>query len=102
MDERLKDIVSLSEAMLKAAQNTEWETVAGLELERREKIALAFEPSAEGAIPKPELAHAAQTVLALDKELIALGERARDGVLENLRKLQRGKNATGAYGAQPG
>lgn len=91
----VEEIHALTGAMLEAARARDWVTVANLETTRAVLLREVFEG---GARPSPEqLASTARQVLDSDRELIALGEQARDGVSAELALLRQSRKAQSAY-----
>lgn len=96
----LEEIHSLTGEMLAAARARDWVTVANLETVRSALLREVFEGSVR---PAPELlATAARRLLDADRELIVLGEQARDGVSAELALLRQSRKAQSEYAASGG
>jgi hypothetical protein len=94
----LQKLISLSQAILEKAQQDSWDEIAILESERRELIELFFSEPIE---PKDSEAVGVgiQSILAIDRETMALGSLTMLNLSETLHKFQQGKKAVKAYGS---
>jgi hypothetical protein len=88
----------LTQAMLEAARAEDWDRLVELEAVRRGHIAKAFEGTVTGP-DAPAFADVAQRILALDRQVVALGEQQRLSLAEALSQLQTGRRARVAYAA---
>ena len=92
----LQQLILLSRIMLEKAQEEFWDDVFVLEAERRELIRLLFlEPV------QPEYAAAVatgiQSIMAIDRDIMALGELKRLDLAQILQTMDQGKKAVKAY-----
>lgn len=90
MDESLE----LTRRMLACGQEGAWDKVVELERHRRPRLEQAL--ARPGSVDEAT-ASSIRDILALDRQLIALGARYRDEVGEALSNAQRGTKATRAY-----
>ncbi len=93
---QMQAIVAMSASMLAEARRGEWQSVVRLEQERRAALDGFFTvpvPMAEAGF----IAAALQQILALDMELVALGENARRGALAELSHFATARQAQQAY-----
>lgn len=93
---QMAHIRSLSEQMLKLAQDDAWETLADIEPQRRDLIMKFFERPA-GEDEAAEIAATIQDVLEIDKEIIARGRQGRDAIRRELNQIAHGRLAVRAY-----
>ena len=94
----LEDALGLTRAMLEAAHAGDWDHLVELEAERRAHIAAAFEGLVTGP-DAPLFAEIAHSILALDRQVVALGEQGRVSLAEALSQLRVGRQAQVAYAA---
>jgi hypothetical protein len=92
----LQQLILLSRIMLEKAQDEFWDDVFVLEAERRELIRLFFlEPV------QPEYAAAVatgiQSIMAIDRDIMALGKLKRLDLAQILQTMDQGKKAVKAY-----
>lgn len=97
----LETALVLTEAMLQTAREEDWDRLVELEAVRRAHIGAAFSGPLSGP-GAPQFAAFAQRILALDRELIALGEQGRRSLGEALTELRAGRRARAAYVAGAG
>jgi hypothetical protein len=94
----LQQVILLSQTILEKAQQECWDEVALLETERRKLIELFFSKPLQ-----PEDAKTVgvdiQSILAIDRETMALGSLTMLNLSENMHKIEQGKKAVKAYGA---
>lgn len=94
----LEVALRLTQAMLDAARAEDWDRLVELEAVRRGHITTAFDGAVTGA-DAPIFAEVAQRILALDRQVVALGEQGRLSLAETLSRLQTGQRARVAYAA---
>jgi len=94
----LEVALRLTQAMLDAARAEDWDRLIELEAVRRGHITVAFEGAVAGA-DAPAYAEIAQQILALDRQVVALGEQGRLSLAQALSHLQTGQRARVAYAA---
>jgi len=80
--------------MLDAARKESWDALVELEQTRRPLVSQCAEPDASLS---PEIAEILREVMAIDAQVVALSEQARDAVGAELQGLQKGRKATDAY-----
>lgn len=95
----LEVLIQASEKMLVLAQTGEWEQVAALEIERRQRLeellgGLGQEQRERNAA---QLRQVMERMLELDRQLIQLGQQARADAAQSLRQSQSARRATAAY-----
>ena len=90
-------IIELSKQMLDACEQEQWESLAGLEAERRKLIEAFFDPAPE-AQEAEAVTRAVHQIQALEKELIKRCTDARQVCLQQLNNIDAGKRASAAYG----
>jgi hypothetical protein len=92
----LQQLIALSQAMLKKAQEALWEDVIVLEVERNEQIKLFFSEPVRKEDAEA-VAEAIQLILSIDKQVTELGALRRFDILQILQDLDQGKKAVKAY-----
>lgn len=90
-------LLSLSQAMLAAATANEWNEVGKLEMQRQALLEKVEAEIAAGGSDIVALGDLLRKVLALNKRMIALGERSRAELLEAMGGLSQGRKAVNAY-----
>jgi hypothetical protein len=94
--QNLQQLISISRTMLEKAREESWDDVFVLEAERSELIRLFFlEPVQQeyaGAV-----AAGIQTMMALDRDIMALGALKRLDLAQTLQAMDQGKKAVKAY-----
>ena len=97
----LETALRLTEAMLEAGRAQDWDRLVELEAVRRGHIASAFAGSVSGR-DAPAFADLARRILALDREVVRLGEEGRMSLAQAISRLQTGDRARKAYAAGSG
>lgn len=92
----LEVILSLSRAMVAAAQRGEWDVVTAQEQDRRVRIERYFAQGPDLAA-SAGLAEAIRTLVALDQQVVELGKARRNQIVDALRGLGQGRRGTLAY-----
>ncbi|MHB1239322.1 MAG: flagellar protein FliT [Gammaproteobacteria bacterium] len=92
----LGDILSLSRAMVAAAEQGDWEAVTAQEQDRRGRIKRYFS-QAPVVAASAGLTEAVHTLVALDQRVIELGKARRNQIVDTLRGLGQGSRAVRAY-----
>ncbi len=93
---QLEQIVTLSETMLKDAENGDWECVIEMRDKREQLIESCFpveETCADPAGMRQRLSH----VIALDGQVMALAKQQQKDLGKALSDLNVGRQATAAY-----
>ena len=92
----LEQLIALSGTILEKAKEDNWDEVTSLEAERSELLELFFAEPVQ-----PEAAKAVgegiQSILAIDQEIMALGNLVKLDLAESLHKIEQGKKAVKAY-----
>jgi hypothetical protein len=92
----IERILALTRAARQAAEAGDWNTALAHELERRPLIRSYFAQPVSPAA-RTRVAAAIREMLSCDAGLIALAAKTRGEVLEETRRLRRGRKATAAY-----
>lgn len=94
--EDLQQLISLSRIMLEKAREESWDDVFALEEERSELIRLFFlEPVQQG--DADAVAAGIQAIMAIDRNIMALGSLKRLDLAQILQTMEQGKKAVKAY-----
>lgn len=88
--------LELSQQMLRAAENAEWDNVTALEAQRAQVLAAAF-PTAEATAFDAASAEILRQVLRLNEEIQARAASARDECGATLEQLRKGRQAVAGY-----
>jgi len=92
----LQQLILLSRIMQEKAQDELWDDVFVLEAERRELIRLFFlEPVQQECTTA--VAAGIQSIMAIDRDIMALGELKRLDLAQILQTMDQGKKAVKAY-----
>ena len=92
----LQQLVSLSRTMLEKAREEFWDDVFVLEAERSELIRLFFlEPVQQ--VYADAVTAAIQSMVAMDRDIMALGALKRFDLAQTLQTMDQGKKAVKAY-----
>ncbi|MDT8407525.1 MAG: flagellar protein FliT [Methylococcales bacterium] len=91
----LDQALELSEQMLKHALDDDWAEVARLHAERDLKLHQYFQPAPTEAAE--HVRRAVQAVLNYDQQTVALGQRYKNSLQEQLNTISTGKSAIKAY-----
>ena len=92
----LQQLVSLSRTMLEKAREEFWDDVFVLEAERSELIRLFFlEPVQQ--VYADAVTTAIQSMVAMDRDTMALGALKRFDLAQTLQTMDQGKKAVKAY-----
>lgn len=90
----LQQLISFSRMMLEKAREESWDDVFALEAERSELIRLFFlEPVQQADM----VAAGIQTMMAIDRDVMALGALKRLDLAQTLQAMNQGKKAVKAY-----
>jgi len=99
-DRHAEVLCTLTRRMLAAARQDDWTTVSRLESTRQQVLdALLDHPRFHDHLPA--LAERLNTVLAMSRECILLGEQSRQSTTVQLLTLQRGRHMSRAYLQNP-
>lgn len=99
--DELEQIIEMTRAMLAKAQAQEWAEVMKMELERQGRLQALFAAEVpDGA--RDRVVEAIREILEMDQEIIALGQRGQQALLQSLNELQTGRRAQEAYAACSG
>ncbi|OOZ42118.1 hypothetical protein BOW53_00625 [Solemya pervernicosa gill symbiont] len=94
-EQLIAQVVDLSNRMFKAAEAEQWDELVELEAERRQSLPQLFNnPPSEHT---SKLSEAVQLIIDLDKRTMALGEKGRHLIGNELQGLRQGQQATNAY-----
>lgn len=92
----LQQLISLSRIMLEKAREESWEGVFVLEAERSELIRLFFlEPVQQDHAEV--VAAGIQSMMAINRDIIALGMLKKLDLAQTMQKMDQGKKAVKAY-----
>ncbi len=94
--QELQQLISLSRMMLEKAREESWDDVFVLEAERSELIRLFFSESVEQA-DADAVAAGIQEIMAIDRDIMALGTLKKLDLAQTLQALNQGKKAVKAY-----
>lgn len=94
--QQLAAVMDLTDAMLQAAQQQNWEGLNEKETRRRELLAGAFAETS-GLQEAKHIAQCITHILDVDKQIIHLSEIGRQALSDKLRGLGRGRRAKAAY-----
>ena len=92
----LAALIGLARAMLRAAENGNWEEVANIEAARREEIATCFAHTAARG-NAAVIADSIRTLLAIDHQIMLLATTGMDMLRDKLGTLRTGRIALQAY-----
>ncbi len=92
----LEQLIALSGTILEKAREDNWDEVTSLEAERSELLELFFAEPVQPEAAKV-VGEGIQTILAIDQEIMALGNLVKLDLAESLHKLEQGKKAVKAY-----
>jgi hypothetical protein len=90
----LQQLISLSRMMLEKAREESWDDVFALEAERSELIRLFFLESVQQA---DAVAAGIQEIMAIDRDIMALGTLKKLDLAQTLQAMNQGKKAVKAY-----
>ena len=90
----LQQLISLSRIMLEKAREESWDDVFALEVERSELIRLFFLEPVQQA---DAVAAGIQEMMAIDRDIMALGSLKRRDLAQTLQTMDQGKKAVKAY-----
>jgi len=90
----LQQLISLSQTMLEKAREESWDDVFVLEAERSELIRLFF---LEPVQQTDAVAAGIQSMMAIDRDIMALGTLKRLDLAQTLQAMDQGKKAVKAY-----
>ena len=92
----LQQLISLSRTMLEKAREESWDDVFVLEAERSELIRLFFLEPIQQAYADA-VAAGIQSMMAIDRDIMALGALKRLDLAQTLQTMDQGKKAVKAY-----
>ena len=92
----LQQLISLSRIMLEKAREESWDDVFALEAERSELIRLFFLEPVQQA-DAVAVAAGIQEMMAIDRDIMALGALKRRDLAQTLQTMDQGKKAVKAY-----
>lgn len=100
IEQGAQKILRLTERMMTAAQGGEWDEMTRIETERQQSLhSLFLHPNINTALPI--IAAVLQQVIDIDKNSIALGERARHSLSALLDISSQSESAIRAYLSPP-
>ena len=94
--QNLQQLISLSRTMLKKAREESWDNVFVLEAERSELIRLFFLEPIQQA-DAVAVSAGIQSIMAIDRDLMALGALKKFELAQTLQNMDQGKKAVKAY-----
>jgi hypothetical protein len=94
--QNLQQLISLSRTMLEKAREESWDDVFILEAERSELIRLFFLEPVQQAYAEV-VAAGIQSMMAIDRDIMALGALKRLDLAQTLQAMDQGKKAVKAY-----
>ena len=92
----IQQLISLSQTMLEKAREKSWDDVFVLEGERSELIRLFFLEPVQQAYAEA-VAAGIQSMLAMDRDIMAMGALKRFDLAQALQTMDQGKKAVKAY-----
>ena len=92
----IQQLISLSQTMLEKAREKSWDDVFVLEGERSELIRLFFLEPIQQAYAEA-VATGIQSMLAMDRDIMAMGALKRFDLAQALQTMDQGKKAVKAY-----
>ena len=94
--EHLCHIVNMTESMLMSAKNKNWEDLVGAEAERQKHFDqfFSFPASPDEA---SWIKQGIERILDVDKQIIQIGEKNKQAILDQRNHLSKGRDATRAY-----
>ncbi|HGX91980.1 MAG TPA: flagellar protein FliT [Candidatus Tenderia sp.] len=99
--EQLKQLVRYSEAMLQAAEQDDWDTVADIEQKRHTFMPQFFDGHSDRSLPEETLRRGLVALKNMEDELVARATQARADVASELQGLGNTRRAVNAYTGQP-
>lgn len=94
--QNIQQLILLSRMMLEKAREEVWDEVFVLEAERSELIELFFsEPVQQENAEAVRIG--IQSIIAIDRDTMALGSLAKLDLVQILQKMEQGKKAVKAY-----
>lgn len=94
--QNLQQLISLSRTMLEKAREEFWDGVFVLEAERSELIRLFFLEPVQQEYAEA-VAAGIQSMMAIDRDIIALGMLKKLDLAQTMQKMDQGKKAVKAY-----
>ena len=95
----MKRVMALSETMLEAAQEQDWDRLNTLTAQRQPLLEQVFADARRRMSPDA-LQRCILRLLEIDKRIIQLGQQSQRQMLEKLSDFGRGRKAKQAYAAQ--
>jgi hypothetical protein len=92
----LQQLISLSRTMLEKAREESWDEVFALEAARSELIPLFFSAPVQQDYAAA-VAAGIQSIMAIDRDIMALGILKKLDLAQTLKKMDQGKKAVKAY-----
>ncbi|NOX08534.1 MAG: flagellar protein FliT [Gammaproteobacteria bacterium] len=93
----LVSALQLSEEMLRAAENDQWDDVISKEQERRALIEQAFNQKNNNSVALPDMIDCIKKILQLDRGLIDRGSVVKKEASDNIIALQKNVQVSNAY-----
>lgn len=94
---RTEKLLVLTQAMLAAAEQRDWDRLAELEAERSRLVAACFDPS-HSSVDANAMVGCIRRMLDLDRQVIAIAEDGLRDIADELAGIERGRRARRAYG----
>lgn len=95
-NQQLNSILEHTRKMLDACEQEQWDSLVGMEDDRRRMLEAFFVPAPEQQEAEA-LTHAIHQIQGLEKELIKHCTEARQTCLKKLTNIDAGKRASAAY-----
>jgi hypothetical protein len=92
----LQQLIALSRTMLEKAREESWDDVFVLETERSELIRLFFLEPVQQEYAEA-VAAGIQAMMAIDRDIMALGSLKKLDLAQTLQAIEQGKKAVKAY-----
>lgn len=96
---KIENLIELTQKMLEQAKSGLWEDVIATENKRRDVLNKFFSDQARLVDDAAAISVGIQTIIELDKEVMALGVGKKDELALILQNLGQGKKAVKAYSA---
>jgi hypothetical protein len=91
-----QQIISISREMLEQARSALWDEVSSLEEQRRELLHAFFMKPIQNELAGT-VSEGIKSILAIDKDIMALGSGEKHELEQILRQIDQGKKAIKAY-----
>jgi len=96
LETRMAAAIRLSEKLLEAGRQRQWEHFAALETQRGELLELLFSTVAKEQ-PPAELSRGIRRILSIDEQTLAICESVKKNCAAELAKFSKGRKAHHSY-----